>query len=165
MVAQITLTNVRASNIAAADITGKSDPYLMFHMVPNQALVLPHGTKHLTSKRKNQTLNPVYDDDDIPVILTNCKSVEDLKKTVLILSLWDFDFPDPDDDLGDIVISFEKHAEGKRTGESFTSDVKQNIVHNTCLTAGTISAKMTVSWVLSREAAAVTAAQGCCTLS
>eukprot|EP00505_MAST-04D_sp_SCG-Rhode-Island_P001792 Stramenopile-MAST_4_protein_1792 len=164
MVAQITLTNVRASNIAAADITGKSDPYLMVHMVPNQALVLPPDTKYLISKRKNQTLNPVYDDNDIPVILTNCKSVEDLKKTVLVLSIWDFDFPDPDDDLGDIVISFEKHAEGKKTGESFTLDVKQNIVHNTCQTAATMSATMTVNWVLSREATAVTTSHGCCTL-
>ena len=165
VVAQITLTNVRAMNICASDITGKSDPYIVFNMVPKDAMILPKGTKHLVSKRKDQTLNPVYSDTEIPVLVTKCTSFKELQETVLVLSLWDYDMADPDDDLGDIVISFAQYTKGKESHESFTFMVEQNIVHNTKRTAGKMSFQVAVDWVSSYTPAPTATSGGCCTIS
>ena len=163
--AKITITNVRGEHLEPADVTGASDPYLVLNMVPAKAMILPKGASELRTTHKNQTLHPVYDNKEIPAVLTRCKTIEELKSTVFILTFFDYDMASVDDDLGSAVISFEDSLGGAKEGETFEFDFKHTLTLGSKKLKGEITGKITIEWGKDHAAKAVTNGEGCCSIS
>ena len=174
-VARITLTGVKGTSLVASDVTGSSDPYLAFNMMPEGALVLPKGQSYLHTRRKTtQTLDPVFEDHDVPTVLTRCTTLKELKETCLILSFWDYDPVQPDDPLGDAIVCFESVMErvGIDASDNETAGFAFHINEalNLCgkkLEKSKLSATVTVDWVEQREAqqgAGAVESGGCCAI-
>lgn len=163
--AKIVLSNLKGAHLIPADVTGASDPYLVMNMVPPRAMIVPKNVHELVTKYKNQTLNPVYDDKEIPNILTRCKTIEELKSTVLILTVFDYDMAGPDDDLGSAVISFEERLDNAKPLQNFEFDFKQNLVLGSKNLKSEISGKIRIEWSKDHAAQSVANGPGCCSIS
>ncbi len=99
--AVVRFSHMRARGLKAADLNGKSDPYLKFQAVPFcDYLVQPA----YTSKVRKATLDPDWRNLDVPELHTVLRTNEQLKELVIAVSVWDHDLSSPDDPLGDVLI-------------------------------------------------------------
>jgi len=87
--------------IKAMDATGKSDPYIFFYCPELGIDFDPENpAKQFVTAIKNQTLNPKWDDSEIPTLPCMTADKDVLKNSHLMLCMQDFDSLNPDDDMG-----------------------------------------------------------------
>ncbi|KAF0693475.1 Aste57867_15572 [Aphanomyces stellatus] len=98
----VKLTGVSASNLDAMDIGGTSDPYIKFYCsVPD--LLLSDETKRPQTAVLKNTLNPQWDDTQVPPLQFKCQ-LSDLNSAHLIMLLMDYDATSTDDLLGQATL-------------------------------------------------------------
>lgn len=103
----IHITRLHAEGLAARDMTGKSDPYVIFHSMP--AGVLGHSPLvERQTKVKAQTLNPNWHASELPVLRAALKAGDVwqwLRQCTLVLDFYDHDYLARDDPLGTALVS------------------------------------------------------------
>jgi len=117
--AVVRFSRLQAKGLKAADINGKSDPYLRFHSVPHRDYL---AKSTYSSKKKKATLNPQWNNSDVPEIVTVLQNNEQLKKLVIVISLWDHDVSSADDPLGHVIVPIGNFLPSDADGEE-CSDV------------------------------------------
>merc|ERR1711871_160342 len=134
------LSNLKASNLKAVDLTGKSDPYLFF-WAPEIGITneTQGGWIEGTTNVKLQTLNPEWNDDEIPTlkILTADESL--IKESYLVISFLDHDNLDQDDDMGCVTLALKDFV--NKGGDTFTAPVYCNGMHH-----GELSGHLQIRW-------------------
>jgi hypothetical protein len=124
------LTHVRGADLVAMDLSGKSDPYIIFFLDP--PLLAPHDkrAKAPRTAAKRQTLAPVWRDNEVPALRLKALAPADLARCHLVMLLLDKDVR-ADDRMGAAILplaqlatSHERAAftvpvikSGKRCGE------------------------------------------------
>ncbi|CAK4718057.1 unnamed protein product [Aphanomyces euteiches] len=100
---EVKLTNLSAANLAAMDMNGQSDPYIKFYCsVPG--MLLSDETKRPQTAVLKSTLNPSWDDNQIPALQLKCP-LSQLQNVHLIMLLMDWDATSADDPLGTNIIA------------------------------------------------------------
>lgn len=137
---EIWLSNVKGASLKATDISGSSDPYLFFWCpeigVTNEG---KHGWDGNSTTHKTQTLEPSWEETDIPTLHCMTADIDVISKAHLVISIVDHDLADADDDMGCIVLPLADFVDG--TGVDFEQDVLCNGVK-----CGKLSGHMKLSW-------------------
>lgn len=124
------LTHLRGSGLVAMDLSGKSDPYIIFHVDPPLLAPTDRKAKAPRTVAKRQTLAPVWRDGEVPALRLKALAPADLSRCHLICLLMDRDVR-ADDRMGcailplaELVFARERVAftlpvikSGKRCGE------------------------------------------------
>jgi Ca2+-dependent lipid-binding protein len=105
----VKFSNMKATNVMAADVNGLSDPYIRFYAYPDNLLVEDAG-KFSSPKCEKilATLNPTFPDDSMPTLYPAVATKAELAKTHLILAVTDYDMTNEDDLLGTVIFPFSK---------------------------------------------------------
>lgn len=115
---QLTITLVKARNLKAKDITGKSDPYVK--------VWLQHGDKRVEKKKTciiKRTLNPVYNESFVFSV-----PWEKLRETSLLVSVMDFDSVGRNELIGKIVMSNKGGVTESKHWNEMISKPRQTVV-------------------------------------
>jgi Ca2+-dependent lipid-binding protein len=99
--AVVRFSAMRARGLKAADLNGKSDPYLKFQAVPFREYLVQPAYR---SKVRKATLDPDWKYLDVPELHTVLRNNKQLKELVIAVSVWDHDVSSPDDPLGTVLI-------------------------------------------------------------
>ncbi|ETV80101.1 hypothetical protein H257_06494 [Aphanomyces astaci] len=135
-VIEIKLSDVSATNLDAMDMNGQSDPYIKFYCaVPD--LLLPDENKHPQTAVLKNTLNPTWDDGQVPALQLKCQ-LNQLVRLHLVLVIMDWDATSADDPLGQAVVYLPDCYE---PGESVPFDVP---VVRAGIKAGSIRGKVSI---------------------
>merc|ERR1719397_158497 len=89
----IDFRNCKGIGLREADVGSQSDPYLHF---PRQELL----NKHRKSQRKKNTINPNWDDEDLPHLELHRTNLKFLENALLLVQCRDHDLLKPNDRLG-----------------------------------------------------------------
>jgi Endonuclease/Exonuclease/phosphatase family 2/C2 domain/CAP-Gly domain len=149
---KIEFTDLRASNLPAADLDGSSDPYVEFHA--------PFLAKVYKTKHKEDTLNPVWSQKDIPVLSLTLTSKKRLRLQFLIVKVYDRDYASADDLLACGVIPLyefisDTDEEIAAAAKPFTCQLTRGGVPR-----GKLEGLIDISWILAQTTgAAVRAAE------
>jgi hypothetical protein len=102
----IHIIKLSAEGLKAADVTGKSDPYVVFHSVP--ACVLGQSpVAERQTKVQLQTLNPQWHASELPILRAAVRSTDALHRLencTLVLDVYDHDYVGRDDPLGTALV-------------------------------------------------------------
>lgn len=107
----VQLTDVSGKDVLAADSNGMSDVYLRFFTNPPGVL----GKKKVKTPVKEKTLNPKWDDSEVPELRPLVASVAELAKVTLIVALFDKDTMSKNDALGVVRIPLQQGIDGPFT--------------------------------------------------
>ena len=99
--------SVTGTDLLSADANGKSDPYVVFR---SDAL---DQSKEFKSNVKSNTLNPKWDDNDVPLLQCQTADKEVLARSSLQMVLFDHDHVGDNDLLGFVAISIGDLIDGK----------------------------------------------------
>lgn len=89
---------IRARDLVAKDLNGKSDPYVKLDLVPDR-----HQEGGKKTQYQSKTLNPVFRE-----IFTFKLEQSDITKTKLRAAIWDHDFFGEDDFNGEAIIDLSE---------------------------------------------------------
>eukprot|EP00035_Acanthoeca_spectabilis_P037140 m.43685 g.43685 ORF g.43685 m.43685 type:complete len:674 (+) comp8459_c0_seq2:216-2237(+) len=138
-------TALKAESVRAADMNGKSDPYVVFYSNPPGLF----GSRPPLSKIKKETRNPEWATAEVPVLRPLVESVNDLKECALILVLYDSDLVGSNDPLGRAIVKLgpEDDSVDLLKVTSYEVEFNKAIIHgNKSAGMGTIQGKFTVSF-------------------
>ncbi|CAK4717329.1 unnamed protein product [Aphanomyces euteiches] len=134
---EVKLTNLSAANLAAMDMNGQSDPYIKFYCsVPG--MLLSDETKRPQTAVLKSTLNPSWDDNQIPALQLKCP-LSQLQNVHLIMLLMDWDATSADDPLGQAVLYLPDYYAPEQS-LPFEVPVIRNGIHS-----GTIRGQVSVA--------------------
>ncbi|KAH9157518.1 hypothetical protein AeRB84_000620 [Aphanomyces euteiches] len=134
---EVKLTNLSAANLAAMDMNGQSDPYIKFYCsVPG--MLLSDETKRPQTAVLKSTLNPSWDDIQIPALQLKCP-LSQLQNVHLIMLLMDWDATSADDPLGQAVLYLPDYYAPEQS-LPFEVPVIRNGIHS-----GTIRGQVSVA--------------------
>jgi len=89
----IDFRNCKGIGLREADVGSESDPYLHF---PRQELL----NKYRKSQKKRNTINPTWDDEDLPHLELHRTNLKFLENALLLVQCRDWDLFKPNDRLG-----------------------------------------------------------------
>jgi len=98
----IWITNFEGKDgIRAMDLTGLSDPYCFF-WCPELGIDFDanNSAKQFRTTTKSQTLNPKWEDDEVPTLPARTADKDRFRNAHLIISMQDLDVASGDDDMG-----------------------------------------------------------------
>ncbi|ETW09428.1 hypothetical protein H310_00033 [Aphanomyces invadans] len=133
---EVKFSDVSATNLDAMDLNGQSDPYIKFYCtVPD--LLLGDDGKHPQSAVLKGTLNPTWEDGQIPALQLKCQ-LNQILRLHMILLIMDWDATSADDPLGQAVLYLPDCYE---PGESVPFEVP---VIRKGIKSGTIRGKVSI---------------------
>eukprot|EP01059_Diplonema_ambulator_P008808 TRINITY_DN1856_c0_g1_i4.p2 TRINITY_DN1856_c0_g1~~TRINITY_DN1856_c0_g1_i4.p2 ORF type:complete len:646 (+),score=198.36 TRINITY_DN1856_c0_g1_i4:2581-4518(+) len=100
------IEQLRGHKLDSKDAGGYSDPYVVF--VSN---VLADDFK---TQRKNKSLNPVWEDKEVPLLYVNFDERDYLEQDYLMLNVSDWDSTSADDPIGQAHISLRGICDGRK---------------------------------------------------
>jgi len=113
------------NGIHAMDYTGKSDPYLIF-LCPEIGVDYEGDDKKIwKSQWKEQTLEPKWDDEEIPILPCKIADKDVLRNGHLVLCMQDHDRVDDDDDMGYGYLPLAKYVDMPEGGD-FSVNISLN---------------------------------------
>lgn len=158
----VEITNLKAVDIIASDLDLRgrtSDPYVEFHANPTDLLWHhPHKLHQQTGKTFppvtkviSNSLNPVWKDQEVPMLRPQISSQKALDECSLIMLVKDCDALNVDDPLGTVSIRFPGHDRDKSVGTGstgrYTIDFDEPIDFNgSTHKTGRLKGTITVSW-------------------
>eukprot|EP00456_Euglypha_rotunda_P028891 TRINITY_DN22745_c0_g1_i4.p1 TRINITY_DN22745_c0_g1~~TRINITY_DN22745_c0_g1_i4.p1 ORF type:complete len:292 (-),score=43.92 TRINITY_DN22745_c0_g1_i4:9-884(-) len=91
------ITKLKAYDLPVGDVGGTSDPFVEFY----GAFV---NENHVRTSVKKKTLEPVWDDKEVPIMLLTVNSKVRLEHSFLFVRVFDYDFGKPDELLASGVL-------------------------------------------------------------
>ena len=150
----VSFSGLRAENIIASDYNGTSDPYLIFKTNPHDLLwrhprkTSSHGQRApIQTSVKRNTLNPSWDDDEVPMLHPQVTEAKELDNCSLIILVADSDLISADDMLGHVSLPFPTAKYCKDRGNEFCYDFDEPIIFEGATSkGGRLKGKIKVSW-------------------
>jgi len=134
-------SNMSGSGLKAVDVSGKSDPYLFF-WCPDIGITQKNsscGVAQNASRAKKQTLEPVWTDEEVPLVKCMTYDKVRLENTHVVVGLCDHDTFDADDAMGSATLLLKDFMQ--EGGADFTVDMLCNAVPH-----GTLCGHLEIVW-------------------